>query len=50
MANANANAQTNANLKYDVNTMGYGSAIFMNKPDVVELIGIVQTNFCFQEI
>lgn len=37
MANANANAQTNANLKYDVNTMGYGSAIFMNKPDVVEL-------------
>lgn len=37
MANANANAQNNANLKYDVNTMGYGSAIFMNKPDVVEL-------------
>lgn len=37
MANANANAQYNANLKYDVNTMGYGSAIFMNKPDVVEL-------------
>lgn len=34
---ANANAQYNANLKYDVNTMGYGSAIFMNKPDVVEL-------------
>ena len=37
VTNANANAQNNANLKYDVNTMGYGSAIFMNKPDVVEL-------------
>lgn len=37
MANANANVQNNANFKYDVNTMGYGSAIFMNKPDVVEL-------------